>query len=95
MNTNKTNILFIIFVILLFVAGFFIYTNLKEGSLGSVSVSAERVLGKEFVATIGKIKTIRIDTAFFDSSEFNALIDLTPVIELPEEIGRTNPFLPL
>jgi hypothetical protein len=93
---NKTNILFIIFLLIFAAVGYFWYSRISESAgEGTISISQEEIFGAEFLSSIKKLKTLEFDTAFFEDEEFQALQDLTPVIEVPEEVGRDNPFLPL
>jgi hypothetical protein len=94
---QTTNIILAAFIIVFLLFGYFWYTKFREDSAGAGSSlpSRERVLGQEFISALNKIKTIKIDTDFFGSEEFRSLKDLTPNVELPEETGRDNPFLPM
>lgn len=49
---------------------------------------------EEIVAALSKLKVIRIDAEFFKSEIFASLTEFFPVIEIPKDYGRFNPFLP-
>lgn len=95
--TNKTNILFIIFVVIFLGFGYFWYARIgsKPTEAEVSSFSQEKILGREFMATVDKIRTIKLDTSFFEKESFTSLKDLIPEIEEAENIGRKNPFLPI
>lgn len=83
--------------LLLVVFLFFAYnTFIKEPSFDSaLSISSASQInsdvGREIISTLNKLQTIQIDPAFFDSDQFNSLINFN--VELsPEPIGKDDPF---
>lgn len=61
----------------------------------SDAISAETAGGQEILAILAKLKNVRIDQEFFNSDIFKSLVDFVPVLEIPEDYGRTNPFAPI
>lgn len=49
----------------------------------------------EILAMLMKIRSIKIDSDFFESDVFKSLVDFVPILEMPKEYGRPNPFAPL
>jgi len=95
MIKNRTNILFLLLFIILLLIGFLWYIKIRKISIDLDLSSDEHILGQQFLSTIEKLKKTEVDVGFFDSPSFQALKDLTPVIDFPEVVGRANPFLPL
>ncbi|OGZ32665.1 MAG: hypothetical protein A3H02_01200 [Candidatus Niyogibacteria bacterium RIFCSPLOWO2_12_FULL_41_13] len=50
--------------------------------------------GKEFIALLKTLETIKLDADFLNDPIYKKLRDLTPEIILPETKGRNNPFAP-
>jgi Tfp pilus assembly protein PilO len=62
-------------------------------SLASGAGSAEG--GQEILTMLTKLRAIKIDSEFFKGNIFKSLVDFVPVLEMPQEYGRPNPFAPL
>jgi len=92
---NIGNIFFAIFIIIFFIFGYFWYQKIAGSSEEVLVVAEKRVVSQEFLAAINKLRTIKINKAFFENESFRALQDFTPLIKIPANIGRANPFLPL
>lgn len=92
---KSKNIIIAIFVIILLVFSYLLYSRRNTLSSSGDTVNKQtRATGQELVLSMNRIKTLQIDTDFFTSDSFMALRDSTPVIEVPQKIGRPNPFLP-
>ncbi len=46
----------------------------------------------EILTMLTKLKNIRIDTEFFKNEAFVSLTEFFPVLEIPKDYGRPNPF---
>lgn len=102
---NKRNLIFIISIAILAVAGYYFYANFFKNnnsvltSINSIGVGFnspnEEIVGKDFVESVTRIRNIQIDTDFFNRTDFKALKDITPVVPAPEKVGKTNPFAPV
>ncbi len=90
----KENFLLSGFIIVVVALGYLWYTQWRPVVATSETVT-EQVYGGEFLAMTVKLKSIKLETDFFQSSEFLFFTDQTPVIEVPQVIGKKNPFLPL
>lgn len=89
---NHINIYFFLFL-LLFVAGFFFWYLKLRVPVADVGQTADELLESErFLAMVNKIRMIQIDTSFFSNEVFLSLKDLTPIIKIPDDLGRINPF---
>lgn len=95
--SDKSNLFLIIFIVLSLVTVYFWYTQFREVDVSATMSSAgeSHLLGREFVLLINKLRAITIDAGFFSDERFTSLRDLTPVIEIPEKFGRSNPFAPI
>lgn len=96
MNLKK-NILVIVLVAVIIGTGVMWY--LYFGSTPKEPVTRvseeEDEATKDLVSMLATLQSLRIDTAFFDDPIYKSLIDFSPTIERPDDIGRENPFLPL
>ncbi len=90
----KENLLLLGFIVVTIVLGYLWYVQWRPVDITS-DTTMENVYGGEFLATTIKLKSINLDTDFFQNPEFLSLIDQTPVIEIPTVTGKKNPFLPL
>ncbi len=92
---NKTNIIFVIFLVLVLVGSYYIFKNFSvvDVSLGEEFIEKEAAR-KDFLILTDKLKKTALNIDFFDNDKFKELKDLSVTIELPEETGRLNPFLP-
>ena len=91
---DRSNLFLMVFMILVLAVSYLWYTRFREAPLDSGAASEERVLIRELVYNTNRIRSLKIDTSFLESSIFNSLEDLTIDINIPSEIGRENPFLP-
>ena len=59
----------------------------------NISPSGEQE-GKQILALLSRLKTVRLDLSLFDEPEFKSLFDSS--VQLPRiSAGRENPFAPL
>lgn len=95
--SDKSNLFLVIFIVFVLVSVYFWYTQFRDVSMeATISSSSEhQLLGREFVLLINKLRAITIDAGFFSDEKFLLLKDLTPTIEMPEKVGRDNPFSPI
>ena len=84
-------------MIIFLVFGYFWYSRITDKPIDTETFlfTQEQVLGSEFIAIVKKIRTIKLDTSFFEKESFRSLKDLIPEVEKPEKVGRKNPFLPM
>jgi Tfp pilus assembly protein PilO len=65
----------------------------------SVPISGAGLGGQDDVQKIltvlTKLRSVKIDTEFFQSDIFKSLVDFVPVLETPKDYGRVNPFAPV
>ena len=102
-NKQKTIIITLIVIALFFGIAFY-YSGSKGKSDNSVvalknpntGVTAlpSDIEGREVFRMLTVLKTIKLDTGFFDNDIFQSLSDFSVEL-LPEEAGRINPFAPL
>ncbi len=90
----KENLLLLGFIVVTIALGYFWYTQWRPVAV-SDNTTMENVYGGEFLSMTVKLKSLNLDTDFFQSPEFLFFIDQTPVIEIPTVTGKKNPFLPL
>ena len=50
---------------------------------------------KEILSMLTRLRAIKIDTDFFNGDIYKSFIDFLPIVELPKEYGRPNPFTAL
>lgn len=100
---NKKNIIWIFLIwiflaVALLISVYFIYTKVivnEEKDESSLVANVDiGTLGQEFISLVNKIKTIKIDTEFFNSAQFKKLKNFEPVFEYPKNVGRQDPFAP-
>ncbi len=102
-NKQKTIIITLIVIALFFGIAFY-YSGSKGKSDSSVvalkntntgvAVLPSDIEGREVFKMLTVLKSIKLDTDFFDNEIFRSLSDFS--VELsPEEAGRINPFAPL
>ena len=48
----------------------------------------------ELFALLAALKTVQLDTSFFDDPKYRSLIDWSVALQ-PQPVGRHNPFLPI
>lgn len=58
------------------------------------NASEEDVVGREFLITLSKLKSLNLDGSIFKDPVFVSLNDFSNPI-IPQEVGRNNPFSPL
>lgn len=52
------------------------------------------LVGAEVLSLLNQIQSLKIDTAFFQSSAYRSLVDYT--VAIPDQsVGRANPFAPI
>jgi len=109
MNSNVKNIIIgIVFIIVAFSAYAWLdhgwlkdkkdlTAGLFSNSVVSVyaqenKVSADKFLG--ITGLLGALKTVSLDTSFFNDPLYKSLIDSGAFVPAPTEVGRINPFAP-
>jgi len=91
----KTIVLIIAIVVVVFALYlYFLDRDDKGPLLGSESVSsgASAIVGKEFLATLLELRSLKLDETIFSKKSFISLVDFSQEV-LPQPAGRTNPFL--
>ncbi len=64
-------------------------------ALTAVAAGTENNEGvKEILSMLTRLRAIKIDTDFFNGDIYKSLVDFLPVLEMPKEYGRPNPFIP-
>jgi len=93
---SNTNIIFIVLLLMLLFGGYFLYSQLQIPEVDTAFSSEQAyLLGQDFLKMVEKIKKVKISTEFLDTSLFESLEGSTSIIEVPQDIGRENPFLPI
>ncbi|MDO8555100.1 MAG: hypothetical protein Q7R75_00850 [bacterium] len=91
----KENIIVIVLSILVLAGAYFWYSKFRTPYLSQSQAGDSTNAEGGFLAVINKMGDIKLDTEFLRSEKFLQLKDLAPVIEVPENPGRNNPFAPL
>lgn len=92
LKKNKTGII----VIVVMLAGIFVYMNYFSGPSSSAVVTTSdtsSAVSTDLLRTLGSLHTIKLDQTVFTDPVFVSLSDYGVVIP-PENVGRGNPFLP-
>ena len=97
MKNLKNNLLLAVLIIALIMAGYFLYSYFKTGQTTSsvVKVSGESGASGDLLNMLATLQSLRIDTSFFDDPLYKSLIDFSPEITIPAQVGRVNPFFPV
>lgn len=107
MNPKIRNIIIFAGIFALLVAGYVLFfgkpsaevpaLTTTSGTAGSSTAStvAGADVGREFLATLLSLRTIKLDTAIFSNPAFLALRDFELTLIQEANPGRTNPFSPL
>lgn len=98
MKNFKKNILVIVLVVAILSTGIIWYMyfgSTPSEPVTRVSEKEENEETRNLVSMLASLQSLRIDTAFFDDPIYKSLIDFSPTIEIPDNLGRANPFLPL
>lgn len=95
----KANIVTVILIIAVLVAGYFGYDYFKPAP-ASIVEKTSAVAGADtemraLLDALSIMQGLHIDTSFFTSATYKNLKDLSPEVSIPSVKGRTNPFLPL
>ena len=54
----------------------------------------ELIIGREMLAALDKMKSVKLDTSFFSNPVYKSLEDFT--VQIPKQpIGRRDPFAPI
>ncbi len=82
-------------VVLLLVAGFWVYMTYFSGSSSGPALKTEQdsPLSQDVLVTLSNLNTIKLDPSIFEDPVFLALSDYSVAIP-PEVAGRKNPFAP-
>ncbi len=100
---SSTKLLIVGILMVLGSAGYYYYTTngvqvSPDSSLTASSFSGTlgggASVGSNVLALLSQIKGLSIDTNFFQSPSYTSLIDFSVVIP-PENVGKSNPFVPL
>ncbi len=98
----KKIIIFIIIIILVVVGATFLKGNKSPTtSLSSTTgenvdvLSAESVVGEEFLITLLNLRSIELDGSVFEDKTFSSLKDFTITLVPESNVGRVNPFAPI
>lgn len=90
---NK-NIVLVLVLVVLAVAGYFIFFRSGEEPLTTTESSTASV-GGQLVAELNRLTQLKnINGNIFNDEVFTSLVDVTQPIT-PQPLGRANPFLPL
>lgn len=105
-TSSKAAPIILIVVIVLAVAGYFLYTSGNQtvtdatGKIaalaggGDTASAANSGVGADVLVLLNRIKSINIDPAFFTDQAYQSLVDYT--VAIPTwTVGRDNPFAPL
>ena len=100
---NKNTIIIIIVALVVLGGGYMFYSanSMSESALISRGVDAptegseaRNQLRMDLLEVLSMLRSIKLDVEFFKNEKFQSLSDFS--IELKkEEVGRSNPFLPL
>lgn len=90
------NIIIIVGVIVLAIAGFIFYGYLfGEPEAETVTLELdENFVGKPIIDELERIQNLSIDGKLFERTSYQALVDRTVEVA-PEPFGRDNPFAPI
>lgn len=91
----RENIIVIIIAALLLAGVYFWYSKFRTPDLSQSQTGDLAAEGGEFLVVINKMNNIKLNTEFLKNEKFLQLKDLAPVIEVPENPGRSNPFAPI
>lgn len=107
MNPKIRNIIIFAGIFALLVAGYVLFFGkpsaevpalmTTSGTAGSSTANtvAGGEVGREFLATLLSLRTIKLDTTIFSSPAFLSLRDFELTLIQEANPGRTNPFSPL
>jgi len=89
----------IIIIAIIIFASFFVYNSYFKSSSSSLIEVENRARGKldagrEILALLVDLKSIKLDGSIFDQKSFKTLEDFSLPID-PEPKGRVNPFAPI
>ncbi|MBP7770717.1 MAG: hypothetical protein KA066_02285 [Candidatus Pacebacteria bacterium] len=73
---------------------FYFYSSGGDAPLLTSSEDAESPVSQELLATLGNLRTIRLDNSVFSDPLFMSLSDFGVTIP-PAAAGRRNPFAPV
>lgn len=79
---------------LVLVLGYYIWSSQGSSPLLSSSDEGTSAVSQELLMTLGKLRTIKLDTNIFSDPAFVSLTDFGVTIP-PEAAGRRNPFAPV
>jgi hypothetical protein len=72
----------------------FFYSRGGSGALLTSSADQESPVSQEILATLGNLRTIKLDNSIFSDPLFQSLSDFGVAIP-PAAAGRRNPFAPV
>ena len=90
----KKNIVIIGIVIAAMAALYYFYSSGSNAPLLTSSEGTDSPVSQEILATLGNLRTIRLDNSIFSDPLFVSLSDFGVTIP-PAAAGRRNPFAPV
>lgn len=90
----KKNMVVIGVIVAAVVALYFYSSSSGGGAILTSSMEAESPVSHEILATLGNLRTIRLDDSIFKDPLFMSLSDFGVTIP-PAAAGRRNPFAPV
>ncbi|MCU0660620.1 MAG: hypothetical protein MUD00_03375 [Candidatus Pacebacteria bacterium] len=107
MQPKIKNIIIFVAIFALLVVGYVLFFGNKaetpaltstagiSGSSTATTVTGTSDVGKEFLATLLNLRTIKLDDSIFSDPAFRSLQDFELALIPEANPGRLNPFLPL
>ncbi|NDE68000.1 hypothetical protein EB052_00170 [bacterium] len=104
-TSSKAGPIILVIVIVLAVAGYFLYTSGNQtvvdatGKIaalagGGSAAAADNGVGADVLLLLNRIQSIKIDPSIFNDPAYQSLVDYT--VAIPTwNVGRDNPFAPL
>lgn len=95
MFKNNKVILLVLLIILAFVGYRYFFKKDQNSDSSLVAESSQNsgqtIVGGDLLISLSKLKSLTLDTSFFNDAVFNGLSDFSvPIVS--QEIGRNNPF---
>ena len=77
------------------ISAYFWYSSRDKSLASGSDIEAQNAGTSEFRKLLGSLKTLKLDTEFFNDPAYKSLIDPNVIISKPAEYGRINPFVPI
>jgi hypothetical protein len=95
----KTSLVIFSVILLLFGGYYYWSTSSTSENAGqltteSSSAAASSLAGREILAALRELRSLRIDSSVFESAVYKSLVDYT-IATTSEPLGRLDPFAPL